>query len=131
MPGDSNSKPGTVTRLLRITHDWATETTKIAGYLEETRNLMQTMSACNSELKRKVDKLEMRFQEFSSQLLAMRTHCEKSQKKATMIGALEWMMKSAKDQPLAFALIFMTLMMFLILLTVLGYKLNLQSLIGA
>jgi hypothetical protein len=130
MPEDSNSKPGTVTRLLKLTQDWTRETTKISGYFEQTKDLLQNISECNSDLKKKVLSMDQSLQEVRAKLLVLKSHCESAQKKAGVMGALEWMMKSAKEQPMAFALIFMTIMMFLILLTVLGYKLNLPSLLG-
>ena len=120
MPEDSPSKPGTETRLLQLTERWATETTKIAGYFETSRDLLKSLSQCQSDLKEKIEGLEREIRDLKVAV--------EHPKKAGLVGVLEWMMDRAKDQPMVFAMVFITVVMFLIVLTILGY--NLPALLG-
>jgi len=132
MSNDSTAMPteSPEDRLLRLMEKWGREATAITETMRSIKELSAASTSLQMDVKEKVERLETRCVEFAAQLSALKSHCEQSQKKAGIMGVMEWMMKQAKEQPLAFAMIFMTLVMFLVLATVLGYKLNLQSLLG-
>jgi len=131
MPDDSTSKPGKETRLLNLTERWARESERMSGYFDQTKDLLRGISESNLDLKARVMGLETACRELSALISTLKNQCKEAQKQKGVLGAFEWAMKAAKEQPLAFALVFVTTIMLLIMLALLGYKLNLQSLLGA
>ncbi len=130
MPDNLNENPsdppapqdGTETqRVITLAERWATETTKIAIYFQDTKDLLQVLSTAQQAA-------ETHVAELKTAVDALRQQCQQTMGERS--SRLEKMMKLAKDQPLAFALVIVTGIMGIVILTLLGYKLNLQSLLG-
>ena len=133
MPDDStkSGRPmGTDTRLLNLTERWATETTRIAEYFRQMKDLMKDMTETIESLGSKVTELDLKCLAFATQVSELKSQCQKAQRKAGFVGVLDWGVKTAMDQPLAFSLVFVTLVMMLVLITILGYRLNLPAIVN-
>jgi len=144
MSNDSSTPPGTETRLLILTEKLATATERIVGYFRQTKELLDGLSQghreinqCQRDLTDHVTglaelcrSLSLQISDLKSQLSDLKSQCKDAQKKSGPLGVFEWAMRAAREQPMAFSLVFITTVMSLILLTLLGYSLNLRTLLG-
>jgi len=136
MSNDLNTPPGKETRLLKVTERWATETERIAGYFRQMKDLLDGLSQghrelnqCQRDLTDHVTVLAELCRSLSLQILDLKSQCKDAQKRSGPLGVFEWALRAAKEQPMAFSLVFITIVMSLILLTLLGYSLNLKTLL--
>ena len=129
MSNDLNTPPGKETRLLKVTERWATETERIAGYFRQTKELLDGLSRGQKNMVEHITGLTETCRSLSAQVLDLKRQCRDAQKRSGPMGVFDWAMRAAKEQPMAFSLVFITVVMSLILLTLLGYSLNLKTLL--
>jgi hypothetical protein len=130
MPNDSpgSNAPTPQDRLLDLTERFATETTKITTYFEATKQLLEKMDVCNADLKKKIGDMNLHQQNLTNQVTNLRGHCRdvwaEVRRKPGIVGILDWAIEKAQSKPLAFALVFMTLVVLMAILALLGWDLS-------
>lgn len=130
MSNDSTGTPSSTPpedRLLNLMEKWGREASSMTETMRSIKELAASISSCQVEVKKKVDALMLRYAETQSILTSMQARCQgvwdKQEKLSGIRGFLDWMFLKAKEQPMAFALVFVTSVSMAILAAVLGWDL--------
>jgi hypothetical protein len=125
MSNDSTEEISPEDRLLNLMERWGREAASQTETMRSIKDLAASISSCQMEVKKKVDALTLRCAESQSSLSRMQAQCqgvwEKQEKLSGVRGFLDWMFLKAKEQPMAFALVFVTSVSMAILAAVLGW----------
>jgi hypothetical protein len=112
-------------RLLALMEKWGRDASAMTITMSSIRELMAANTNLQQDVKDKVKALESRCQEFNATITGMQTHCQtvwdRAEKLSGVRGFLDWMFLKAKEQPMAFALVFVTSVSMAVLAAVLGW----------
>jgi hypothetical protein len=106
---------------------WGREASSQTETMRSIRELLAANTSMQTETMRGMGKLVGQCREFNTTVNALREHCQavqdKAEKQSGIRGMLDWMFEKAQQQPMAFALVFVTSVSLAILAAVLGWDL--------
>jgi phage-related protein len=122
---ESKDKPkhpaGMETRILALGERWAAETTKIAGFVDSTKNLMENSSRQSDAIITVLGDLKSAISALAVAVTDLKTFCKK---RRGIPAVLDWGYEKAKESPQTFLILAMVIITMMALAGAFGWNVS-------
>jgi hypothetical protein len=119
--GRSRKQGKTATRFIQLGERWAAETTKIAGFVDATKNVLEASTRQSEAATTAIVRLEAAIAGLSTAVADLKTHCRK---RTGIPAILDWAYEKAKESPQTFLLVVMSIVTMLALAGAFGWNVS-------
>jgi len=119
--GKSKHPAGTETRILELGERWAAETTKIVGFVDSTKKLMEASIHQSEVITTALVDLKVAIVVLSTAVIDLKSFCKK---RRGIPAALDWAYEKAKESPQTFLIVILVIITMMALSGSMGWNIS-------